>query len=181
MFKFNLLFDPDKFIKNAPENSILLIRTHHMSDEGDSLKKFKDRIIDVSMWDDAIELMCASDILISDYSSIIFDWYCSKKPVIYYVPDLEQYETQLRGTYFDIRKINCGIICKTEDELYNNLDIENPKFYESFYDTFCSLHNGNSTDKVIEYILTENNLISKSDKKDRIKKILNKIGFPKNY
>lgn len=161
MFKFDLMLDPEEFLDNAPKDSVLLIRTHHMSDEGNELKGLKRRAIDVSNWDDAIELMCASDILISDYSSIVFDWYCSKKPVLYYVPDLKEYETTLRGTYFDIRKLNCGIICESEEELYNNLEITSPEFHEEFYNKFCSLHDGQSTDRVIDYILKKNNLIKK--------------------
>ena len=153
MFKFDLLFDPVTFLENAPENSVLLIRSHHMSEATEALKDLEGRAIDVSQWDDAIELMCASDILITDYSSIVFDWYCSKKPVIYYVPDLEDYETKLRGTYFDIREKNCGILCQSENELYENLDVRDAPFYEDFYEEFCSLHDGNSSDKIIEYLL----------------------------
>lgn len=170
MFKFDLYLDPVEFMNHAPENSVLLIRTHHMSEEGDELKDLNENVIDVSGWDDAIELMCASDILINDYSSIVFDWYCSKKPVIYYVPDLEAYETTLRGTYFDIRKTNCGVLCKSEEELYDNLDVQNPKFHEEFYNEFCSLHTGHSADQVIDYIFDKT-------KKDTsiIKRIFRKI------
>lgn len=127
-FKFKLLFNPDKFLESSPNNSVLLIRSHHMSVSDEELSHLNGNAIDVSGYDDAIELMCAADILITDYSSIVFDWYCSKKPVIYYVPDLESYENT-RGVYFDITEKNCGIICKTEEELYNNLDIEKNDFY----------------------------------------------------
>ena len=170
MFKFDLLFDPQKFMDNAPDNSVLLIRTHHMSEATEALKNLEGKVIDVSGWDDAIELMCAADILISDYSSIVFDWYCSKKPVIYYVPDLEEYETKIRGAYFDIREINCGILCRSEEELYDNLDVRDAPFYEEFYEEFCSLHDGKSSDRVINYLLGKN-----EDSEGIVKKIYKKI------
>jgi CDP-glycerol glycerophosphotransferase len=172
MFKFDLLFDPIKFLDNAPENSILLIRSHHMSEATKELSILEGRAIDVSDWDDAVELMCASDILITDYSSIVFDWYCSKKPVIYYVPDLEEYENETRGAYFDIDEVNCGVICKSEDELYNNLNVTDAPFYKEFYDEFCSLHSGNSSDKVIEYIMNRNKVPKKSKFKNIFKGML---------
>ena len=170
MFKFNLLFDPIRFLDEAPENSVLLIRSHHMSESKDELSGLEGRAIDVSDWDDAIELMCAADVLITDYSSIVFDWYCSKKPVIYYVPDLEQYETKTRGVYFDITEVNCGVICKTEKELYSNLDVMNAPFYEEFYNKFCSFHDGTSTDRVIEYFIDKNKITFKQKVKEYAKK-----------
>lgn len=175
MFKFDLLFDPIKFMEFAPENSVLLIRSHHMSESSEALKGLEGRVFDVSDWDDAIELMCASDVLITDYSSIVFDWYCSKKPVIYYVPDLDKYVNNLRGTYFDIEKVNCGIICKTEEELYDNLDVQNVPFYEEFYNQFCSLHDGNSTDKVIDFLIKETNVSTLKRLVSIIRKIYKKI------
>lgn len=71
----------------------------------------------------------------------------------YYVSDLESYENNLRGIYFDIRKINCGLVCKSEEELYNNLDVSDTTFYEEFYNKFCSIHNGESTNKVIDFLM----------------------------
>ena len=171
MFKFDLLIDPAEFLRNAPDNSVLLIRSHHMSEATEELKDLEGKAIDVSGWDDAIELMCAADILITDYSSIVFDWYCSKKPAIYYVPDLENYENNLRGAYFDIREVNCGILCESEEELYDNLDVREAPFYEEFYDEFCSLYDGKSSDRTIEYIMEHN----VEESQGFVKKMINKI------
>ena len=156
MFKFDLMLNPTEFLEHAPEDSILLIRSHHMSESTEALKGLEGRAIDVSGFDDAIEIMCASDVLITDYSSIVFDWYCSKKPVLYFVPDLDKYVNTLRGTYFDIEEVNCGPVCKTNEELYENLDVKNAKFYKDFYEEFCSLHDRKSADKVIDYIVDLN-------------------------
>ncbi len=174
-FRFDLMLDPVKFLDNAPDNSILLIRTHHMSDASEALNDLGESVVDVSDWDDAIELMCAADILITDYSSIVFDWYCSKKPVIYFVPDLERYETFIVGAYFDLREVNCGVICQSEDELYGNLDVRDAPFYDDFYNEFCSIHKGNSADDVISYIMNRDKLSSKDKFKKSIKKVYNSI------
>lgn len=170
MFKFDLLINPKKFLDNAPENSVLLIRSHHMSNSSEALKDLNGKAVDVSNWDDATELMCAADILITDYSSIVFDWYCSKKPVIYYVPDLEDYENKVRGVYFNIRETNCGVICQSEEELYDNLDIKDAPFYEDFYNKFCSIHDGHSSEKVISYILDKSKTSPIKSFKQKFKK-----------
>ena len=175
MFKFDLMLDPVKFLDNAPDNSILLIRSHHMSESTDALSHLEGKAIDVSDWEDAIELMCAADILITDYSSIVFDWYCSKKPVIYHVPDLERYENKIRGVYFDITEVNCGVICKSEEELYNNLDVRDAPFYEDFYNEFCEFHDGTSADKVIDYCIEKSKIPFKRKVDKLARKVYRKI------
>jgi CDP-glycerol glycerophosphotransferase len=156
MFKFDLLLNIDEFIEHAPKDAILLIRSHHMSYSTEELKGLTGRVKNVSEWDDAIELMCASDVLITDYSSIVFDWYCSRKPVIYYVPDYDEYVHNLRGAYFDLNEVNAGEICRTQDELFKILKKvvkKKPVFHKDFYNKFCYLHDGKSADKVIDYLL----------------------------
>jgi len=175
MFKFNLLLDPEKFLQNAPQNSTLLIRSHHMSSSDNELSSLPSNVIDVSHYDDATELMCASDVLITDYSSIVFDWYCSKKPVIYYVPDYDAYLHKLRGVYFNLEEHKAGIICKSEEELYNNLDTSNTPFYSDFYTEFCSLHDGHASDKVINYMISQNKTTPKSHLDKFLRKTYKKI------
>src|SRR5690606_33857304 len=156
MFEFDLLLDTQQLLREAPKNSVLLVRSHHMSSSEDKIANLEGRVIDVSGFDDAIELMCASDILITDYSSIVFDWYCSKKPVIYYVPDYEEYTEKTRGSYFDLEEINAGPICKSMDDLITSLfDLSKVKTtaYNEFYDMFCNIHNGDSADTVIDFLL----------------------------
>lgn len=153
MFEFNLMLDVDRFIKNAPEGSVLLVRSHHMSASSGKLDHLVGQVIDVSGFDDAVELMCAADVLITDYSSIVFDWYCSRKPVLYFVPDYEQYVGHLRGSYFDLTEKCAGPICKTEDELYAALTCSQEE-HPNFYAEFCGLHDGRSADRVIDYLLS---------------------------
>jgi CDP-glycerol glycerophosphotransferase (TagB/SpsB family) len=157
MFEFELMLDPEKFLKHAPKGSVLLIRSHHMSSSEDKLSKLSGRVVNVSDWDDAIELMCAADVLITDYSSIVFDWYCSRKPVLYYVPDYEQYVGPLRGSYFELKDNAAGVVCETEEELFRSLSKaakQKTTSYSDFYASFCSVHNGNSADRVIDYLLS---------------------------
>ncbi|MDF9866997.1 CDP-glycerol glycerophosphotransferase (TagB/SpsB family) [Bacilli bacterium PM5-3] len=157
IFEFKLELDIEKLINELDENVVFLIRSHHMSASDEVLNKLKGRIINVSHWDDAIELMCASDLLITDYSSIIYDWYCSKKPALYYVPDVDQY-LENRPIYYDFKNKYSIPLCLSQNELVNEINkVINGEYKidEEFYNDFCSLNDGNATTKVIEYLLSK--------------------------
>ncbi|MDL2211455.1 CDP-glycerol glycerophosphotransferase family protein [Erysipelotrichaceae bacterium OttesenSCG-928-M19] len=157
IFEFKLELDIEKLISDLGNDVVLLIRSHHMSASDEVLEKLKGQIINVSKFDDAIELMCAADLLITDYSSIIYDWYCTKKPALYYVPDLEEF-LKYRPLYYDFRNKYSIPLCQSQDELVseiNNALQGNHVVDEQFYQDFCSLHDGNATKKVIEYLLSK--------------------------
>lgn len=152
-FAFDLMLDVEGFLKRAPADATLLIRAHHMSEAGEGLSALAGRAIDVSGEDDAAEMMCAADVLITDYSSIVFDWYCSKRPVLYFVPDYEYYTQDLRGSYFELKAKHAGPICSTNEELFDHLDCLTAPVNQAFYDEFCDLHDGRAADRAIDYLI----------------------------
>ena len=84
------------------ENSILLIRAHFSVGRVDGMKSF-DHIKDVSQYPLTNDLLLISDILISDYSSLFFDYSILGRPMLSYAYDYEDFEC-FRGMYMDIRK-----------------------------------------------------------------------------
>lgn len=82
---------------------------------------FGNDVIDVTAYDDIQELLSVADILISDYSSLIFDFALSEKPCFLYVPDLEEYEKADRKLYFDIRDLPF-ISVNNNNELKNAIE-----------------------------------------------------------
>lgn len=159
MFRFDLFLDIDTALAETPDEYVYLIRAHHMSEASDLKNQFTDeqrkRIIDVSGWDDAIELMCAADVLVSDYSSIVYDWACSRKPTVYYIPDFEEYETKLRGMYYDMNELNAGPLTRTTKELCAALmrtDEPANATSQNFLNMFCSINDGSATDRVLKYL-----------------------------
>ncbi|MBP1949054.1 CDP-glycerol glycerophosphotransferase family protein [Virgibacillus litoralis] len=80
----------------------ILVKLHpHLTAESGKLT-YGDHVKDVTSYDDIQELLLAADVLISDYSSLIFDYSITKRPCFLYVPDLEEYTRQDRKLYFDI-------------------------------------------------------------------------------
>ena len=60
--------------------------------------------VDGSSYDDITDLYLISDMLITDYSSVFFDYANLKRPVLYYTYDLDKYRDVLRGFYLDMEK-----------------------------------------------------------------------------
>lgn len=98
-------------------------------------------------------LFSVCDYLISDYSSIIFEYSVLNKKVLFYTPDLKQYEEEV-GMYLDYENIMPGPICHSEEELIyhikeDNFDLDKVK---EFKDIFFKYRDGKSTKRVINFI-----------------------------
>ncbi|ALJ19982.1 CDP-glycerol glycerophosphotransferase family protein [Microbacterium sp. No. 7] len=75
------------------------------------------RVIDVTTYPDITDLMLAADALVTDYSSAMFDFTVTGRPVYFFVPDLEHYRGELRGFYFDLASQAPGPVTRTAEEL----------------------------------------------------------------
>jgi CDP-glycerol glycerophosphotransferase len=106
--------------------------------------------------------MLLSNILITDYSSVFFDYLNTNKPILFYTYDLEEYRDQLRGFYLDFEKEAPGPLCLNEDALYDaitNID-EVREEYQNIYmeakKRFCYLDDGNAAKRVVDQVFKNN-------------------------
>ena len=113
-------------------------------------------MIDVSEYPDVNELIAASDILITDYSSIIFDWYITGRPVIFFMYDLEEYKGG-RGLYFELDEYLYGRLARNKDELVTAVREEDlcAEKRAAFGEKFMSACDGHSREKVSKWIFDE--------------------------
>ena len=113
--------------------------------------------MDVSDYDDVHELCLISDVLITDYSSVFFDFAHTKKPILFFTPDFNEYEST-RGLYLEKNDLP-GPLLYNMNDLVNgikNLDEIERKFknsYDKFYKEYCNLGHGNASKKVIEVLM----------------------------
>ncbi|WP_183117383.1 CDP-glycerol glycerophosphotransferase family protein [Brochothrix thermosphacta] len=135
---------------------VLLIRAHYMVSNNMDIRKYYPFAINVSNYSSIEELYSISDILITDYSSVMFDYAYLKRPMIFYAYDLEKYLHGERGTYLDYQKIVPGAVARTTDEIVNNLQNLNllkevyKEKYDEFYKLFCRYGRaGDSANEVI--------------------------------
>lgn len=120
-------------------------------------------IIDVSDWPDISDLYLAADEMISDYSSAVFDFAVTRKPIYLYVPDLEHYRGALRRMYFTYEDWAPGSMSSTTDELIDHLrspELAVASFanrYAWFVRTFCPFDDGHASERLLRAIglLTE--------------------------
>ena len=133
---------------------VILFRLHYLLAEVLDFSQFKNFVYDVSKYDDVNELYIISDLLITDYSSVFFDYANLKKPVLFYMYDLEEYQNNIRDFYIDICELP-GPIVENEKELINNIkNIEEiskdyRKKYEEFRVKYNYLDGKDVTEKVV--------------------------------
>lgn len=123
---------------------------------------YKSRVFDLSH-EDINDLLILADILITDYSSLIFEYAILQKPVIFFAYDLEQYENLVRGFYYPYKKFVPGPIAYTTEEIVeyikkNNWDLDKLK---KFAMQFNEYFDGNATERFINNVLFEGQDISK--------------------
>ena len=102
--------------------------------------------------EDLYTLMQVSDCMISDYSSVVFDYSLLKKPMICFSPDLKEYENTI-GLNINLEDFP-GPICTTEDELIDALKLEdyNYKKLEQFQHKYMTFTDGKNTSRVVQKI-----------------------------
>ena len=159
---FNLEIDLERLYDEFRDDYIILLKMHHLVSENLVIdEKMKDFAIDLSNYGDIQELYILSDILITDYSSVFFDYAHSKRPILFFVPDLSHYIENVRGLYLNMEKELPGPLIKNNDELIDTIkNIETveedyKERYEEFYDRFCSLCKGQSSREIIKLVFGE--------------------------
>ncbi|MEU8486536.1 CDP-glycerol glycerophosphotransferase family protein [Streptomyces sp. NPDC048641] len=115
-----LPLDVREFARRFGDTHVLLVRAHYM--EAASLPVTPPgTVVDVSGHHDVSELLVLADVLITDYSSIMFDYALLDRPLVHFAPDLDAYAAD-RGTYFDLRTRAAGPVVETQEELLRTLD-----------------------------------------------------------
>lgn len=158
-YKFNLRLDLDLMKEKLGEEYILLLRMHYLVAESLDLSRYEGFAFDVSKVQDIRELYVISDMLITDYSSVFFDYANLKRPMLFYVYDIDEYRDVLRGFYFDIEKEAPGpLVYSTEEIVKKIMQWKEQGFplqasFQRFYEKFCYLDDGKATERVVKRIL----------------------------
>lgn len=144
-----------KTIQTIGKDFVVLYRGH--ANSSDSVQaKLPDGVVDVSKHSDVNELMAAADMMITDYSSIMFDFVVTGKPIAFLTPDLERYRDETRGFYFDFEKERPGPIFRNAHEAISwiqtssNGAIDNAEQYVRFIAKFASKDDGGAARRFVE-------------------------------
>lgn len=156
-YTYELGIDFEKLKEKFGENYVILFRAHYFIAKSIDLTKYDGFVIDASGVDDVNELYAVSDIIMTDYSSVFFDFANLKKPMIFYMYDLDIYKGKLRDFYIDLKELP-GPITETQEDLEKELkNISNyeKKYkdkYQKFNEKYNYLDDGNASYRVIKKI-----------------------------
>ena len=147
--------DLDKIYESLDKNDVFILKLHPFIKNQLTVKEdYKDKIIDLTDYKDINELLLITDLLITDYSSVIFEYSFMEKPVIFYVPDLDEYGSS-RSFYYNYDEYIYGSVAKTKEELTNQ--IKNPIVdkdkIKQFKNKFLNKCDGNSTKRFVEELI----------------------------
>ncbi|MFG2984817.1 CDP-glycerol glycerophosphotransferase family protein [Streptomyces sp. NPDC048258] len=150
--------DFERVLRDLGPRFTLLVRTHlTYADSPEAGLDPHPRLIDVSSHPSVEELCLASDALVTDYSSLMFDYAALDRPIVIHADDWEAYEAA-RGTYFDLRSCPPGAIARTEDELVDIFATghwqgsRSAQLRSAFRARFCSYDDGNAAERVVRRV-----------------------------
>jgi CDP-glycerol glycerophosphotransferase len=129
---------------------VVLARAHYFYEDTGHIQG---DVRDVSAHPSVEELMLAADVLVTDYSSIMFDYAVLDRPIVIHAPDWDAYR-RLRGTYFDLMEEPPGPVTRTEPEVVAAIRAGDTAADARavFRERFCSLEDGNAAERVVRRV-----------------------------
>jgi CRISPR system Cascade subunit CasB len=149
--------DLDRVVRRLGPRFVVLARAHHLY--GAPLADgSNDRVIDVSGHPSVESLCLASDALVTDYSSLMFDYAGLDRPVVVHLDDRDAYEAA-RGTYFDLCAFPPGAVARSEDELVDIFATghwhgsRSSQLRAAFRERFCPYDDGHAAERVVRRVV----------------------------
>jgi len=140
------------------ERHVVLFRTHYLVGNEVDLSEFEGFLIDVSTYAEINDLYLASDVLVTDYSSALFDYAVLDRPMVYFMYDLESYRDEVRGLYIDPAELP-GPVVTTEAELTHALltlrerTPQEAAARADFRAEYCTWDDGHASERVARLML----------------------------
>ena len=152
---FDLKLDIAALHRRLGDSHAFLLRTHPHAPAAvdDDLRAGS---IDVADHPDIRQLFLAADVLVTDYSSAMFDFAVTRKPMLFFTYDLPEYRDVTRGFYFDLEAEAPGPLLVTTEEVgdaLEDLDAISERYtaaYDSFLERYSSLDDGAAAERVID-------------------------------
>ena len=152
--------DFDRLRERLGDDYVVLYRAHYFIAQSLNFDDYKDFVIDVSLYSEINDLYIISDVLITDYSSVLFDYGILKRPILFYMYDLEYYQDELRGFYLTLDELP-GPIVETQEDLEEKLltldewtkSEDYISKYKEFSDRFTYLDDGHAAERVVKRVI----------------------------
>ncbi|HDR7867671.1 MULTISPECIES: CDP-glycerol glycerophosphotransferase family protein [Bacillus] len=156
---YEFKFDLNKFKEKFGEEYVLLLRLHYRDATRIQINGLEEFVYNVSSYNDIQELYLISDMLITDYSSVMFDFANLNRPIIFFTYDLFRYGSQIRGFYVNFQEEAPGPIILNQERLFKTIEdiskveAKYAERYKKFQDKFCHLEDGRASKRTIEAMI----------------------------
>ncbi|MFC7218387.1 CDP-glycerol glycerophosphotransferase family protein [Streptomyces polyrhachis] len=157
-YKFDFRIDLQRFREVLGHDHVLLVRRH--PNVVDPVPEAGDGFVwDVSEYPDMAELSLITDVLVTDYSSLMFDFANTGRPMLFFTYDLEHYRDTLRGFYFDFERSAPGPLVRTSEDLLagirhiDQVAAHYANAYRWFQQQFCDLDDGRAAPRLLDRML----------------------------
>ncbi len=137
---------------------VVLFRAHYLIASQFDFERLGGFVLDVSDVSDVNDLYAASDVLVTDYSSVFFDFANLGKPIVFYMYDLDYYASEMRGFYVDLPDLP-GPIVTDQPGLVGALaaadspDDDLERRYHRFRERFNPMDDGHASERVLERVI----------------------------
>lgn len=154
-YTYDMEIDFDRLRQQLGEGYTILFRAHYLIANEFDFGRFGEFVIDASQINDINDLYIISDVLVTDYSSVFFDYANLQRPMIFYMYDLDRYANEVRGFYLSLDELP-GPIVQTQDELAAAIERARTRSPEdiarlkAFAETYAPLDDGHASERVIE-------------------------------
>ncbi|MGX6429192.1 CDP-glycerol glycerophosphotransferase family protein [Levilactobacillus yonginensis] len=161
-YTFELPFSLDEFRERFGQDAVLVLRMHYLISNALDISGYEGVVFDFSNHPNISDLYLVSDMLITDYSSVFFDFAYLKRPILFYPYDYHMYKDELRGFYLDYEKDLPGEIAHDENQLLDLVaaklqtpDMSGDTKFMDFYRRFCAIDDGLSSLKIVNYVVQQ--------------------------
>ena len=145
----------------GPDHTVLLRgHTYNLADAGTTRSSRRPGVLDVTGYPEVNDLILAADVAVLDYSSLRFDWLLTGKPLLFFVPDLEQYLTRWPVLYDFVETAPGPLLRSTHEVVAALRDL--PSVEQEYADAraaadrrFNALHDGHASARVVTAFFPE--------------------------
>ncbi len=162
-YAFHLRLDLERLRADLGDEAVLLLRGHQLVADSMARTPYPDFVRDVSHHPDITDLYLVADVLVTDYSSTMFDYANTGRPMVFFAYDLEQYRDELRGFYLDYLTEVPGPVATTPREASERIAdaVRSPAAqarafgarYDAFRRAYCGWEDGKASARVVDALL----------------------------
>jgi len=144
------------------DDYVVLFRAHYLIANAFDFARHDGFVFDVSAVGDVNDLYVVSDVLVTDYSSVFFDYANLGRPMVFYMYDLDEYANNMRGFYLDLEDLP-GPIARTQEQLAQALlaaaepGPDEQQRYRRFRERFTYLDDGHASERVLMHVVSGRN------------------------